>query len=109
MLEQLEVANECHDDHMKFYGSTSKAVKYGAELKKEVKKCRLELKIIKLSIIIGISIRDKKGTYPQLKSKYSETLDDYMALIDTSGELFNDAEGFKKQYEGYELIYSILK
>jgi hypothetical protein len=105
MLEQLEVANECHDDHMKFYGSTSKAVKYGAELKKEVKQCRLELKIIKLSIIIGISIRDKKGTYPQLKSKYSETINDYLSVLDTSGELCEVAEGMKHTYESFEFMW----
>jgi len=80
-----------------------------ARLKKEAEKCKLELKITKFSIIIGISIRDKKGTYPQLKSRYSEVLEDYMSLLTKSGELCEIADLMKGQYESYEFLYNILK
>jgi len=108
-LEEAEHKSKCFDDFMASYSTSKVYAERSAEFKKEIEKCRLELKITKFSIIIGISLRDKKGTYPQLKTKYSETLDDYMALIDTSGELCDEAESMKQQYENWELIYSILK
>jgi len=108
-LEEAEHKSKCFDDFMASYSNSKVYAEKSAEFKKEIKKCQLELKITKFSIIIGISLRDKKGTYPQLKSKYSETLDDYMSLIDTSGELCMEAESMKQQYENWELIYSILK
>lgn len=109
-LKEAEVASECHDEYMASMNcSFPKALAYGVKLKKEVELCKMALKITKFSIIIGISLRDKKGTYPQLKSKYSETLEDYMTLIDTSAELCNEAESMKQQYEIWELIYSVLK
>jgi hypothetical protein len=108
-LEEAEHKSKCFDDFMASYSTSKVYAERSAEFKKEIKKCQLALKITKFSIIIGMSLRDKKGTYPQLKSKYSETLDDYMTLLDTSGELFDAAECLKQQYENWELIYSVLK
>jgi hypothetical protein len=94
---------------MTTYYNSKVCAEQSAEYKKEIEKWQLALKIVKFSIIIGMSLRDKKGTYPQLKPKYSETIEDYMALLDTSGDLCEFANIMKRQYDAYELIYSILK
>jgi hypothetical protein len=112
-LAKAEHKSKCFDELMASTTMLSKLHEFchesSAELKKDIEKCKLELKIMKLSIIICISIRDKKGTYPQLKPKYSETLVEYMALMDTSGELCEVADGMKRSYESFELLYDILK
>jgi len=108
-LAEAEHKSKCFDEFMASYSASKVYAERSAEFKKEIEKCKLELKIMKLSIIICISIRDKKGTYPQLKPKYNETLDDYMALMNTTGELCEVADGMKRSYESFELLYSVLK
>jgi hypothetical protein len=108
-LEEAEHVSKSFDEFMASYLTSKLYAEKSAEYKKDIKKGQLALKITKFSIIIGISLRDKKGTYPQLKPKYSETIDDYMAMLDTSGELCDFAEDIKQQYNRFELIYSILK
>jgi hypothetical protein len=79
------------------------------DMKKQLKQSRLELKITKCAIIICLSIRDKKGTYPQLKTKFCELLDEFMETLETSGELCEVAEVMKQNYEWFETLYSVLK
>ena len=111
-LKEAEHESKCFHDEMASYlkvCAEDEVYEISAKYKKEIERCRLQLKITKFSIIIGISLRDKKGTYPQLKPKYNETLDEHMASIDTSEELCKFADDAKKQYELYEFMYSVLK
>jgi hypothetical protein len=108
-LEEAKHKSKCFDAFMASFHTSKVYAERSAEFKKEIEKWQLALKIVKFCIIIGISLRDKKGTYLQLKSKYSETLDDYMALLETSGDLCEFGNVMKRQYDAYELIYSILK
>jgi hypothetical protein len=79
------------------------------DMKKQLEQNRLALKITKFAIIICLSIRDKKGTYPQFKTKYSEMCDEFMETLDTSGELCKVAKDMKQNYEWFESLYSVLK
>jgi hypothetical protein len=78
------------------------------KLKKALDQHRLAFKITKIAIIICLSIRDKKGTYPQFKTKYCDLLDEFMATIETSGELCKVAKDMKQNYEWFESLYSVL-
>lgn len=78
-------------------------------MRKEKEQHKLALQINKITLIICMSIRDKKGTYPQLKSKYCEMLEDFMETINTSGKLCEVAKEMKENYEWFESVYNILK
>ena len=82
---------------------------YADGLRKEIEQHNLALQINKIAIIICMSIRDKKGTYPQFKTKYCEMLGDFMESIDTSGKLCQVAKDMKQNYEWFESAYNILK
>jgi hypothetical protein len=58
--------------------------------------------------LILVSIRDKKGTYPTLKLKYSEFMDDLMTQQHTSDKVCEVAEIMKYTYSCFELYYTIL-
>ena len=80
-----------------------------ARLQKMVDGKKRVLKLFRLSIIILVSIRDKKGTYQVLKQKYSSLCDDFMVLIETDADLCHFAGFMKRNYESHELLYEILK
>jgi len=67
------------------------------------------VKMLQFTKIIIISIRDKKGTYPALKEKYSEFMDDFMTHQPTSKGACFVAEMMKEFYEKFEHYYDILK
>ena len=67
------------------------------------------IKMLRYIIIILASIRDKKGTYPALKLKYSEFMDEFMSQQPKSDKMCESAEVMKFTYKQFEVFYSILK
>ena len=80
-----------------------------ARLQKMVDGKKRVLKLFRLSIIILVSIREKKGTYQVLKQKYSSLCDNFMMFIETDGDLCWFAGSMKRNHESPELFYNILK
>ena len=79
------------------------------ELQKNINFCKGFVKMLQFSKIILISIRDKKGTYPALKIKFSEFMDEFMSQQPTSDAVCFVADTMKDYYGCFENYYDILK
>lgn len=67
------------------------------------------IKMRQFLIIILVSLRDRKGTYPVLKQKYSEFMDEFMSQQSTSDNLCEIADIMKNTYIIFEKYYELLK
>jgi len=109
--ESIEKAKEdmgfC-EDNLELFDVLKQEDKY-KETQEIIYHTKKKLKLYQFSIIILISIRDRKGTYPLLKIKYSEFIDDFMNEQATSDRVCDIATFMTSSYKKYEMLYNILK
>jgi hypothetical protein len=87
--------SEMNDDEQKIYDEIQQFDKQ-------------KIKMFQFLIIILVSLRDRKGTYPVLKLKYSEFMDEFMSQQSTSKNLCEIADVMKSTYIVFEKYYEIL-
>jgi hypothetical protein len=107
-IEKTKQEIEWGEDNLELFDELKQEDEYkrGQEIIYHAKK---KLKLYQFSMIILISIRDRKGTYPLLKIKYSEFIDDFMSEQATSDRVCEIATFMTSSYKKYEMVYNILK